>query len=156
MDWEGTVMKSRLHFDTQNAGRGRKAALVLVVLTLPLFLGAWKMVIGRDINPAYVERIQDGQTKRHEILTLFGDPHEIKRTPEALVYIYQSFRDKETLPKLERKTSKTNPDSPYFDENWQQRVSNEKTSSDQELASRLTIRFDRDGDTVQSHEYQQF
>lgn len=148
-------MKSLMSCNLRKIGRARGVALVLVVLTLPLFLGAWKIVMSHDINPAYVERIQDGKTKKHEILTLFGDPEEIDRTPEGIVYIYKSFRDKETLPKRGRTVKSTPQDSPYFTEDWQKNKSARKVS-DKEVASMLIIHFDRDGETVRSHEYKQF
>lgn len=148
-------MKSIMSLNHKNAGRTRQAALVLLVFTLPLFLGAWKIIRGRDINPAYVERIQDGKTKKHEILTLFGDPDEIDRTPEGTVYIYQSFRDKETLPKKGRQALGTVQDSPYFNEDWLKNKASRKPPG-KELVSMLVIRFGRDGETVQNHDYKQY
>ena len=148
-------MNLLMSFNRRKAGRGHTAALVLMILTLLLFLGAWKIGMGRDINPAYVERIQDGKTKKHEILTLFGDPEEIDRTPEGQVYIYKSFRDKETLPKRGRTVKSTPQNSPYFTEDWQKNKAARETS-DKEVASMLIIHFDRDGETVRSHEYKQF
>jgi hypothetical protein len=61
-------------------------------------LGAWKTFTGQGINRSYVERIQDGKTKKPEILTWFGDPQEVKRTPEGVVFIYQTFRAKQGPP----------------------------------------------------------
>ena len=148
-------MKSLIILNHKQAGRARQAALFLLVFTLPLFLGAWKIVRGRDINPAYVDRIQDGKTKKHEILTLFGDPDEIDRTPEGTVYIYKTFREKTALPKKERKALGTVQDSPYFTEDWVKNKSTQKEPG-KELASMLAIRFGQDGETVQSHAYKQF
>ena len=138
-----------------NKGRVRRIAFALVILTLPLFLGAWKIVRGRDINPAYLDRIQDGKTKKHEILTLFGDPEEINRTPEGIIYIYKSFRDKQELPKKERETKSTVQYAPYYAGDWAKKKST-SDPPDKELASVLIIRFDRDGETVQSHDYKKF
>ena len=148
-------MKSLIILNHKQAGRARQAALFLLVFTLPLFLGAWKIVRGRDINPAYVDRIQDGKTKKHEILTLFGDPDEIDRTPEGTVYIYKSLRDKKALPKKERKALGTVQDSPYYTEDWLKKKSTQQ-EPDKELASMLVIRFGRDGETVQNHDYKQY
>jgi hypothetical protein len=135
----------------------RRAALVLLVLAVTL-LGAWKINMGDSINPRYVERIQDGKTKKHEILTLFGDPQETKRTPEGLVLIYRSFRNKETLPSREsRKTPNVVADNPYFQEYQMSEVqSTKKKGPPKELASSLTIWFKPDGETVQSHEYKEY
>lgn len=151
-------MKSLMNPNHKKAGRARQAALVLVIFTLPLFLGAWKIIRGHDINPAYVDRIQDGKTKKHEILTLFGDPEEIDRTPEGVVYIYETYRDKETVPKKGRRVTSTPQDSPYFREDWlkEKRKREAAAAANKELDRRLIIRFDREGDTVQSHEYKQF
>ena len=148
-------MNSLMKINHKRARRVRQTALVLLVFTLPLFLGAWKITRGRDINPAYVEHIQDGKTKKHEILTLFGDPDEIDRPTTGTVYIYKSFRDKEVLPKRQRKSLGTIQDSPYFNEDWLKNKAAKKPPG-KELASMLVIRFDRDGETVQSHEYRQF
>jgi len=114
--------------------------------------------MGRDINPAYVERIQDGKTLKHEILTLFGEPDEMDRTPESVVYIYKTFRNKETPPKRGRQVKSAVQDSPYFREDWleQKEARDRAAAANKELASRLIIRFDRDGQTVQSHDFKQF
>lgn len=149
-------MKSPNHLTIKRPGKGREAALALLVLTLPFFLGAWKISMGRAINPSYVERIKDGQTKKHEVLTLFGDPDKVDRTPEGLVYIYQSFRNKETLPKRGREVKSTIQDSPYFREDWLEKKAERESSSNQELDRELVIRFDQQGETVQSHQYKQF
>ncbi|MFW6112936.1 MAG: hypothetical protein ACOC8G_01320 [Thermodesulfobacteriota bacterium] len=151
-------MTSHQSFTVNNRGRGRKTTLVLLVLTVPFLLGAWKIVMGRDINPAYVDRIKDGETPKHEILTLFGDPDEIDRTPEAVVYTYKTYRDKEVLPKRERKAKSAPQDSPYFREDWLEKKKERegKKEGGKELASRLIIRFDPQGQTVQSHDFQQF
>ena len=151
-------MKSIMSLNHNKAGRARQTALVLLVFTLPLFLGAWKIIRGREINPAYVERIQDGKTEKHEILTLFGDPDEVDRTPEAVVYVYETFRDKETLPKRQRDLKSAPQDSPYFREDWlkEKKKREAAAAANKELDRRLIIRFDREGQTVQSHEYKQF
>ena len=151
-------MKSIMSLNHNKAGRARQTALVLLVFPLPLFLGAWKIIRGREINPAYVERIQDGKTEKHEILTLFGDPDEVDRTPEAVVYVYETFRDKETLPKRQRDLKSAPQDSPYFREDWlkEKKKREAAAAANKELDRRLIIRFDREGQTVQSHEYKQF
>lgn len=148
-------MKSCIRFTHKKAGRCQKAVFVVIMFTFPLFLGAWKIITDRDINPNYVERIKDGQTKKHEILTLFGDPEEINRTPEGLVYTYKSFRNKKTLPSRQEKGPKFAQDSMYHKENFNEKKST-PTSSAKEPESVLTIRFDKDGETVRSHHYKEF
>jgi hypothetical protein len=135
--------------------RDRGTAVVLVVLALPLLLGAWKTFTGPGINRSYVERIQNGKTKKPEILTWFGDPQETKRTPEGLIFIYKTFRAKQERAPREVKEVKKPADTPFqLEENLKKRPS--KDTSSQELASSLTIRFQPDGETVQSHDYQEF
>ncbi len=135
----------------------RKLGAVLVALAVPLLLGAWKDIVGRGINRTYVERIQDGKTKKPEILTWFGDPHEVKRTPEGVIYIYQTFRPKSDRPRKDTREIRPAADTPYhLEQNLQMRSTKEKEGPTKELESRLTIRFKPDGETVQSHEYREF
>ena len=134
----------------------RKVFLVLLIPALPLLLGAWSISMHRSgINPSYVERIEDGKTKKSEILTLFGDPQETKRTPEGMVFVYKTFATKEAFPKKAAKDEGPNTtaavDSPYSLEQTLKRKPKEGPTQD--LSSSLTIFFGRDGDTVQSHEY---
>ncbi len=133
----------------------RKFFLLLLILALPLFLGAWSISMNRGINSSYVDRIEDGKTKKSEILTLFGDPQETKRTPEGVIFVYKTFTTKESTPKRGAKDEglSTAPavDSPYTLEETLKRKSKEGPTP--ELSSSLTIFFGRDGDTVQSHEF---
>ncbi len=111
--------------------------------------------MNRGINPNYVDKIEDGKTKKSEILTLFGDPQETKRTPEGVIFVYKTFTTKESTPKKGAKDEgpSTAPavDSPYTLEETLKRKSKEGPTP--ELSSSLTIFFGRDGDTVQSHEF---
>jgi len=138
--------------------KGRGAAIVLLIIALPLLLGAWTITTSRGINPRYVDRIQDGKTKKSEILTLFGDPQETKRTPEGLVFVYKTFRTKDKPVSWkdkdnESKTS-TSVDSPYsLEQNLKRKP---KEGPVQEVSSALTIFFGSDGETVQSHEYKEY
>jgi hypothetical protein len=137
--------------------QGRGLALVLLVLALPLLLGAWKIIMSKGINPSYVERIEDGKTKKTEILTLFGDPQETKRTPEGLIYVYKTYRPKGTpYGKKKESDATTAPsvDSPFTLEETLKRKP--KEGPVQEVASILTIYFKPDGETVMSHEFKQF
>ena len=145
----------------ENSGRlknfaGRGAALVLVML-LPLFLGGWRIVSGETINPRFVERINDGQTPKHEILLYFGDPQEIERAPEGPVYIYKSFKDAPAMP-YKPEERKINPQSEslmVIDDSKQIKKAPLKTEG-KILRSTLTVRFKSDGVTVMSHEYKEY
>ncbi len=135
--------------------RNRGFWAVVAILALPLLLGAWKGAAGQSINPNYVERIQDGKTKKPEILTWFGDPQEVKRTPEGVVYIYQTFRAKQGGLQKDTRDIKPAADTPFqLEENLKMKP--RKADPTQELESSLIIRFKPDGETVQSHQYQRF
>ncbi|MGQ9687893.1 MAG: hypothetical protein ACUVXF_03765 [Desulfobaccales bacterium] len=148
-------MKSHLHFPHSFTLRFRGIALTLMILGLPLLLGAWKEFTSQGINRHYVSRIQDGKTKKAEILIWFGDPLEIKRTPEGVTYIYKTFRAKPTSPRREPQEIVQSADTPYhLEEKFKPKP--KKETSSQEVASSLTIHFQPDGDKVQSHEYKEF
>ena len=135
-------------------GRG---ILLLLILMLPGFLGGWRSVSGETINPHYVQRIKDGQTSKHEILLYFGDPQEIDRTPEGLVFTYKSFKDAPALP-YDPNKREINPQSDQLfvlDENKQIKKPPLKTAG-KILGSTLTVRFKPDGVTVMSHEYKEY
>jgi hypothetical protein len=138
---------------------GRGPALALLVLALPFLLGAWKIMMNKGINPSYVERIENGKTKRSEILTLFGDPQETKRTPEGMIYVYKTYRPKESVKKKVKNDQEpiglSSVDSPSELEERLKR-SHPKEAPTQEMSSILTIYFKPDGETVQSHEFKEF
>lgn len=149
-------MRQRISHFRKTLLVNRPAVLVLLVLALPLWLGAWKEMTGRSINPRYVERIEDGKTKKHQILVLFGDPQEINRTPEGLVFIYKSYKAAEAPPSREiYKIPEPQSTSPYGIEEQLKQEKKPKKST-KVLSSTLTIRFKPDGETVQSHEYKEF
>jgi hypothetical protein len=134
-----------------------RAALVLIVLLLPGLLGAWRGMSGDTIDPRHVGRIQDGKTSKNEIMLLFGDPQEIDRTQEGLIYHYKSFKDAPAMP-FRPENRKINPqsDSLYV-------INEDKTikkaplkTEGKILKSTLTIRFKPDGQTVMSHEYKEY
>jgi hypothetical protein len=139
--------------------RGRGLALALLVLALPLLLGAWKIMMNKGINPSYVERIEDGKTKKSEILTLFGDPQETKRLPEGTVFVYKTFKPKETPRRKAKEDNEpvgvSSVDSPY---ELEQRLKRKPTKEEptEEISSMLTIYFKADGETVRSHEFKEF
>ena len=139
--------------------RFRGAALLFLVLALPFLLGAWKISTGPSINPKYVEHIENGKTKKHEILTWFGDPQEIKRLPEGVMFVYKTFRPKSDLTRRKSKEPKprlSTVDSPYALEHNVLKRETVKEPPAKEPESTLIIRFKPDGETVQSHEYKEF
>jgi hypothetical protein len=138
--------------------RLRRLVSLLAILLLPLLLGAWRDFTGNTINPNYVKRIQDGKTTKTEILAFFGDPKEIEKTDLGPVYKYFSYKDAPPdMPyKPEQRKIQDQSDQPYFiDENRKIKKPTVKTEG-KILRSTLTVRFKSDGETVMSHEYQEF
>ncbi len=136
---------------------GRRIALVLLVLLLPGLLGAWRIISGDTIDPRHVQRIQDGKTTKMEILTLFGDPQDIDRTPDGVTYLYKSFKDAPATPYKpeERKIAPQSDQLYLLDDKKQIKKPTVKTEG-KILKSTLLIRFKPGGETVMSHEYQEF
>jgi hypothetical protein len=131
---------------------------LIILLLLPLSLGGWrKLVSGETIRPEYVQQIKNGVTTKNEILLYFGDPQEIKRTPDGLVFEYKSFKDAPALPyRPEDREINPQSDQPMFiDENKQiKKVPVKKEGKI--LRSTLTVRFKPDGVTVLTHEYKEY
>lgn len=139
--------------------RAPRWAIILGLLLLPVILGAWSDVSGNTINPRFVAKIKDGQTTKHEILLYFGEPKEVERNPEGLVFKYASYKDAPPMGMskgfLDREINEQSP-TPYFlDEDKKVRKVQPKTEG-KVLRSTLTIRFKPDGETVLSHEYQEY
>lgn len=128
-----------------------------LLLVLPLIMGAWQDMTGRTINPHYVSRIQDGKTTKQEIMLYFGDPQEIQRTEDGLVYIYKSFKDAPATP-YRPEDRKINPqsDQPLVIDDDKQIKKAPLKKEGKILRSTLTIRFKPDRETVMSHEYKEF
>ncbi len=151
-------MKPQPHARREKLSQGRGLALALVVLAMPLLLGGWQINTHKGINPSYVDRIEDGKTKRSEILTLFGDPQETKRSPEGLIYVYKTLRTKETAQSKKKKGDDVSiapsVDSPFTLEETLKRKP--KEGPEQEVADMLIIHFKPDGQTVMSHEFKQY
>jgi outer membrane protein assembly factor BamE (lipoprotein component of BamABCDE complex) len=126
----------------------------LLVLSLMLLVLAWRDVSGNTINPGYVERIKDGQTTKNEIMLLFGEPKEIKRTENGVVYTYKSFKDAPALPYDPSKRQPSTQSDKLFlvDEDNKVKKVQEKTEG-KILKSTLIIYFNPDGQTVSGHEY---
>jgi len=133
-----------------------RGAMIMLILWLPLILGAWSDISGNTINPRFVQRIKDGQTKKHEILLYFGEPKEVERTPEGPVFKYASYKD--APPMGVKRDREINPQSahPYFLDDEKKVKKVEQKKEDKVLRSTLTIRFKPDGETVMSHEYTEY
>jgi hypothetical protein len=133
-------------------------APVLLVLFIPLLLGwSWKDASGVTINPNYVQRIQDGKTTKQEVILYFGDPKEIERTSEGLVYKYFSYKDAPALPyRPETREPQEQSTSMYLLEDNQMKKKPVVKNEGKILRSTLMIRFKPDNETVMSHEYQEF
>ena len=131
---------------------------ILLILLLPLLLGAWQDAGGNTINPNYVKRIENGKTSKHEILLYFGDPKEIEKSGDGPVYKYFSYKDNpaDFKPyKPEERKIQEQSDKLYLDDNKQIKKPPLKTEG-KILRSTLVIRFKSDGVTVMSHEYKEF
>jgi len=137
--------------------RWRRVAAVLMILLLPGLLGAWRVMSGESIDRRHVERIQDGKTTKHEILLLFGDPQEIVRTPEGVIYTFKSFKDTPAMP-YRPEDRQINPQSDQkFVINEDKTIKKAPLKTEGKiLRSTLLIRFKPDGQTVMSHEYQEY
>jgi len=136
----------------------RRLVPLLAILLLPLFLGAWRDFTGNTINPNYVKRIQDGKTTKTEILAFFGDPKEIEKSDLGPVYKYFSYKDAPPdLPyRPERRKVQDQSDQQYVVDD-DKRVKKPAVKTEGKiLRSTLTVRFKSDGETVMSHEYQEF
>jgi hypothetical protein len=137
--------------------RWRRIAAVLMILMLPGLLGAWRVISGESIDRRHVERIQDGKTTKNEILLLFGDPQEIDRTPDGVIYNYKNFKDAPAMP-YRPEDRKIDPQSDQLyvvNEDKQIKKPPLKTEG-KILRSTLLIRFKPDGQTVMSHEYKEY
>lgn len=130
---------------------------ILLILLLPLLLGAWQDASGNTINPNYVKRIENGKTTKHEILLYFGDPKEIEKTDEGhVLYRYFSYKDAPALPYIhEKRKIQEQSDQLYLTDDKQIKKVPQKTEG-KILRSSLVIRFKPDGVTVMSHEYKEF
>jgi hypothetical protein len=135
----------------------KKGAILLIILTLPVLLGAWQDISGNTINPRFVKRIKDGKTTKHEILLYFGDPQEVDRTPEGPVFKYFSYKDAPLLvsPFAEREINPQS-DRPFVIDEKKQIKKKTVKKTGKILRSTLTVRFKPDGETVLSHEYEEY
>ncbi len=145
------------HLRRPQARAWGRLAPVLLLLLLPGLLGAWRSISGETINTHYVERIQDGVTKKHEILLYFGDPKETERTEYGPIYKYFSYKDAPAMP-YKHDERKINPQSEslYLIDDNKQLKKPEVKKEGKILRSSLIIRFKKDGETVMSHEYKEY
>lgn len=139
------------------AGVPGRLVPILLVLVLPLLLGAWSDFTGNTINPNYVKRIQDGKTTKTEILAFFGDPKEVEKTDLGPVYHYSSYKDAapDTPYIHDKRHIQDQSDQLYLDDKKQVKKPPVKTEG-KILRSTLTVRFKSDGETVMSYEYKEF
>jgi hypothetical protein len=135
----------------------RKTTLVcrgLLVLGLMLLLLAWRDVSGNTINPRAVEHIKDGQTTKNEITLMFGEPQEIKKTENVVVYTYKSFKDASDLPyEPKKRQPKPQSDQLYLLDEEKTVKKPDRNTAGKVLRSTLIIYFKPDGQTVAGHEY---
>jgi hypothetical protein len=139
-------------------GQWRRIVSVLIVLLLPGLLGAWRVMSGETIDRRHVERIQDGKTTKNEILLLFGDPQEINRTSEGIIYRYKSFKDAPANPyRPEDRKIAPQSDQLFLLPDDDKKIKKPPIKTEGKiLKSTLLIRFKPDGQTVMSHEYKEF
>jgi hypothetical protein len=138
--------------------RCRRIAAVLMILLLPGLVGAWRTVSGETIDRRHVERIQDGKTTKNEILLLFGDPKEIDRGSEGIVYTYKNFKDAPAMPyRPEDRKIAPQSDQLFLLPDDDKKVKKPPLKTEGKvLKSTLVIRFKPDGQTVMSHEYKEY
>jgi hypothetical protein len=128
---------------------------VIALLGLMLAILGWRDITGNTINPHYVERIKDEQTTKNEITVMFGEPQEIKRTENAIIFTYKSFKDAPAAMPYDPDKRQPNPQSGQLfvvDENKNIKKIEDKKEG-KILKSTLVIYFKPDGQTVTGHEY---
>jgi outer membrane protein assembly factor BamE (lipoprotein component of BamABCDE complex) len=154
------LINNRRRWGAVKSASGRyllsRGAMILLILWLPLLLGAWSDVSGNTINPRFVQRIKDGQTKKHEILLYFGEPKEVERTPEGPVFKYVSYKDAAPMGVKREREKNFQTAQPFFLDEEKRVKKVEQKKEDKVPRSTLTIRFKPDGETVMSHEYKEY
>ena len=142
-----------------NFGKGslmRPALALLGLALLALALGGWRDISGNTINPRYVERIKDGETTKHEIYALFGEPQEISRSPQGVVLKYISYRNAPPMGyKVEREVDEQSY-TPFFVDEDKKIKKVPKKAPSKLVRSTLSVWFKPDGDKVAGHEYKEF
>lgn len=127
--------------------------LLLLLLALVLVSG-WRQLTGDNLNPRFIDRIQDGKTTKNEILLWFGEPQEVKKTPTSLIYIYKSYVDTPALPYNPDKRE-INPQSytPFLIDEDKNIVPKKEKTAGKILRSTLTIYLKPETQVVTGHEY---
>ncbi len=137
--------------------RCRRWTMFLLLIGLIMLVTAWRDASGTNINPRYVSRIKDGVTTKNEIMLLFGEPQEVQRVDNMVVFSYRSYQDA-TPPSmrqpLDREVSSQSTHPFYLDDDKNIKVAG-REKKQRVLKSSLIVRFKPDGQTVQSHEYQE-
>ncbi len=126
---------------------------LFLLLTLVLVSG-WRQLTGDNLNPRFIDRIQDGKTTKNEILLWFGEPQEIKKTPTSLIYIYKSYADTPALPYNPDKRE-INPQSytPFLIDEDKNIVPKKEKTTGKILRGTLTIYIKPETQVVTGHEY---
>jgi len=135
--------------------RFRTAAVLLAGLIL--LTAAWRDVSGNTINPRYVAKIKDGVTNKNEIMLLFGEPQEVQRLDNMVVFFYRSYKDATPLSSkqpLDREVSEQST-HPFFLDQDKSIKTVKKEKHPKILRSTLIVRFKPDGYTVLSHDYKE-
>jgi hypothetical protein len=133
----------------------RKLPALLTLLLAVVLLGGWRD-FGETINPKYVARIKDGVTTKHEILLLFGDPQNVDRSPEAVIFTYRSYADAPP-PVSSKLYHEANPQSstPFVIDDQKNVKLKTPHKGGKILKGTLTVRFTPDGQKVVGHEYKE-
>ena len=130
-------------------------AVLLAVVVMPVLVGAWQEA-GRGINTNHVARIKDGQTSKHEILLLFGDPQEVERSPEGVVFTYKSYMDQPQTPSKNIYKEPEEQSMSLYVIDDDKRIKPKTVKKEGKiLKSTLVVRFKAGSDTVVSHEYKE-
>lgn len=128
-----------------------KIVVFILILMVPVL--AWTDISGQSINPQYVKRIKDGQTSKNEIMLLFGEPQEVKRTPEGVIFIYRSYTQA-TLARFPKKREIDEQSTvPYIIDEKKNIKKPKEGSAEKILHSTLVVRFKPKSSTVASHCY---
>ncbi len=127
------------------------------LLALIMLTGAWRDAGGDNLDARKVAKIKNGVTTKHEIILLFGEPQEIIRTPEGPIFKYVGYLDAPP-PKAAKGdrplAGESSVSAFYLDEQHRMKPVPRKTQG-KLVKSQLIIRFQPDGQTVMSHEYEE-
>ena len=137
--------------------RRRFLTAAALLAGLILLTAGWRDVSGNTINPRYVGKIKDGVTTKNEIMLLFGEPQEVQRQDNMLVFFYRSYKDAtppSMRPPEDREVTEQST-HPFFLDQDKNIKTVKKDKKPTVLKSSLIVRFQPDGYTVLSHDYQE-